>query len=633
MNNNKIKVHIDIKQYKDKPKNFSIIKPRLQAENTIREVELSKLMNCIENGVAISPAIMHHGTKASNWSEQSLFLVDIDNHKDDEYKINLSDAIKICKENNIIPVFYYFTYNNCHDAPRFRLAFVMDEPITDSDLRFKIISTLVNLFPKADKSCTNADRIFLGTNSRVFENDLDARLTIDDILKLANQEVIDNTNYGNNELSNLKKNFDLLSYMEKDNKISRKSNDITYFENCSICGHRDCLRYYHNSNTFYCFGINGCKGGTIIDYLMITENLSLKDAINKFKYELCNVNDDREINQYEYFSAEELQNMNLLPITFFVKDLIPQGLTLICSVPKLGKSWFALQLCLAITSGQKFLKFGTNKCSCLYLALEDSKNRLKDRTTKLLGESNFPSNLYFNTNNKIISNGLISELNNFIENHEDIKVIVIDTLQKVRGISKTTNVYANDYKELSSLKTFADKYNIAIILIHHLRKGFQTTDVFDRVSGTNGITGTADTTIILSKDNREDVDTKMAVVGRDVEYNEYVIMFNKDTCKWEMKGTAEELNKFIERQEYNNNTLIKTIKQLLEDNNLWSGTFKELNGEHKKIFGCLYDNQTTKIKKDIDKIQSNLLKYDNIIYIPAKFAAKGKRIQIFKKNI
>ena len=89
MNNNKIKVHIDIKQYKDKPKNFSIIKPRLQAENTIREVELSKLMNCIENGVAISPAIMHHGTKASNWSEQSLFLVDISSSS----SLSVTDAI------------------------------------------------------------------------------------------------------------------------------------------------------------------------------------------------------------------------------------------------------------------------------------------------------------------------------------------------------------------------------------------------------------------------------------------------------------------------------------------------------------------------------------------------------------
>lgn len=647
MNNEElVKLHIDTVKYQTKPKEFNIIKPRLQNNGTVQEVKINELYNIIANGYAISPGILIDGMSASNWKEQRLFLVDIDNDDDNHPILHLSDALKICECNKIMPIFAYFTFSYTYEKPKYRLVFLMDKPITDYEVRGKVISTLVNMFSQSDRSCINADRIFLGTNKGIKLYNLDSRITVEQIMKIYKplkkqvnyfnrKDYTRNNLSDNQQLYELEKNFDLLSYMMKDNEVSRQCENITYFKTCSICGHNDCLRYFHDSNMFKCFGESGDVGGMIVDYLMYSENLTKQQAINKFKYELCNIDDTDNIIDVQYITANDLQNMDLPPVAFYVKDLIPQGLTLICSVPKLGKSWFALQLCLAITNGQKFLDFDTDKCSCLYLALEDSPNRLKNRTMKLLGESDFPNNLYFNTNNKIISTGLIGELTNFIKVHQDIKVIVIDTLQKVRGISKTTNVYANDYKELSALKSFADKNNIAIILIHHLRKGIQTTDVFDRVSGTNGITGTADTTIILSKENREDVDTKMSVVGRDVEYNEYLITFNKDTCKWEMKGIAELLNKFVDRQIYNNNTLIKTIKELIEKSNekVWAGTFTELNQEHLKIYGRLYDNEPTKLKRDIDRMQSKLLDYDSIIYIPSKYANCGKRVQTFKKQV
>ena len=627
----KVKLHIDTKNYTSKPTDFGTIKSRLQCENTLQEIEITNLIEKIKHGYTISPAVMKNGMSAKNWNEQSLFLIDIDNNNKDLPLLSIKDALNICKENNLNPIFYYYTFSHCKNKPKFRLVFLMNKPVTDTKLREVIMNTLVNLFPQSDTSCKNADRIFLATNKQVILCNENANINIDDVLKLSQIETIPNNHYLNNEINKLKNNFNLLDYMCKENEILKRTDNIIYFRNCSICGHSNCLRYYPKSNSFYCFGANGNTGGSIIDYLMATEHLSLSQAIDKLKI-LCNI--ENPINNIKYISAKELQNKNLPPIEYYVKGLLPQGLIIICSVPKLGKSWFALQLCLSIALGKKFLKFETKQCSCLYLALEDSENRLQSRCNKLLNGLEAPINLHFNIYNKNLDTGLIEELTNVISNNPNIKVIVIDTLQKIRGTSKSSNVYANDYKELSQIKSFADKNNLCVILLHHLRKNSNDNDVFERVSGTNGIMGTADTTIVLSKKNRDDSETILSIVGRDVELNDYVIKFNKNTCRWEMINTLDNIEKNTEKQNYNNNTIVKTIRYLVNKNNgLWQGTLKELNQKHILLFNKEYVSNCTKLKHAIVKLKYLLLKYDNIEYLPAgKNPTVNGRIQTFKRK-
>ena len=78
-------IHIDTKGYTEKPKeHISIIKPRLQGANTIKDIDLETLIKYIQRGYSISPAVMDgKGCKAENWKEQRLFMVDIDNDKSD----------------------------------------------------------------------------------------------------------------------------------------------------------------------------------------------------------------------------------------------------------------------------------------------------------------------------------------------------------------------------------------------------------------------------------------------------------------------------------------------------------------------------------------------------------------------
>ena len=100
-----------------------------------------------------------------------------------------------------------------------------------------------------------------------------------------------------------------------------------------------------------------------------------------------------------------------------------------------------------------------------------------------------------------------------------------------------------------------------------------------------------------------------------------------------MVSNSEEYNNFIERQNYYNNTLVKTIRTLVEENsNCWKGTLKTLNEEHRKRFHRVYSNSEIKLKHELHKIESQLMSYDNIVYIPSQYPTKEGRIQTFKRE-
>jgi len=287
-----MKVHIDTIPYTTKPKDsISIIKPRLQSNSTIKDVTLQELINLIKSGYSISPAIMSGGAKAENWTEQHLFMVDIDNDKATAPQLAPSEALAICKANNLQPSFYYYSFSHSEDKPKYRLCFVMDEVITDATTRVVIIEPLISLFPQSDTSCKNADRIFYGTNKDVVVCDLNACISLESVFntyipqKPQQRHTTDNKD--DIELDRLKNEFDFFSYLTQRNGETLFNNSkCAMFKWCELCGHSKDLVFYHNTNTFNCFGAGCNRGGSIIDYLMLVNNFTVNEAINHLKYEL-----------------------------------------------------------------------------------------------------------------------------------------------------------------------------------------------------------------------------------------------------------------------------------------------------------------------------------------------------------
>lgn len=289
----KFKLHIDSIGYKNKKlaqKEAGTIKNRVQRDSPPVELPLKELIEKLQEGKSVSPAVMK-GTKAKDFVEQQVFLIDIDNNITEKPILQVEEALSICKKNHLPLAFYYFSYSNKKEIPKYRLVFIMNEVITDSILRDTIMRRLVELFEQADTSCINADRVFFGTNKEAIICDLEARITVDNILKIPPKTAIvekKKTSRADKELEKLINDFDFFSYLkERNGNIVRDNPRYIMFENCEICGHKNDLVYYPETNSFNCFSDKGDVGGTIIDYLKEVYKLTPSQAIKKFKEELC----------------------------------------------------------------------------------------------------------------------------------------------------------------------------------------------------------------------------------------------------------------------------------------------------------------------------------------------------------
>ena len=233
----------------------------------------------------------------------------------------------------------------------------------------------------------------------------------------------------------------------------------------------------------------------------------------------------------ETITAEDLQNRTYEPTHFLVDELIPEGLHILAGAPKIGKSWLALWLCLCVAQGQALWNFATTQGEALYLSLEDSFQRIQTRLFDLTEDA--PPTLHFAIMADTLKRGLEQQIEQFLTEHPDTKLVVIDTLQRVRGTGSDSNLYANDYQDIGILKQLADRRHIAILLIHHLRK-LHDDDPMNMISGSTGLSGAADSTFVLQKNSRLANIASLHCTGRDIPDRTLKLEFGEDDHVWKL---------------------------------------------------------------------------------------------------
>nr|WP_326176505.1 AAA family ATPase [uncultured Oscillibacter sp.] len=231
--------------------------------------------------------------------------------------------------------------------------------------------------------------------------------------------------------------------------------------------------------------------------------------------------------------GETLMSKPLQPLNFVVDTLLSQGLHILAGSPKVGKSWLALWLAVAVAKGEPIWGMQVKQGTTLYLCLEDSQLRIQNRLFDVTEDA--PANVHFCTESRILGDGLTEQLEQFLVEHPDTSLTIIDTLQMIRSTTYD-NTYANDYRDLSALKRLADAHGIAILLIHHLRKE-KAADVFNRISGTTAISGAVDSSFTLVEEQRGSGRAKLSCIGRDIEYRELELQRNTDNV-WEVTADS-----------------------------------------------------------------------------------------------
>ncbi|WP_293974992.1 helicase RepA family protein [uncultured Ruminococcus sp.] len=292
---------------------------------------------------------------------------------------------------------------------------------------------------------------------------------------------------------------------------------------------------------------------------------SISDDLSDFNSLDLNCFDENYLHTVSMTELYDTVYENRPPI---IDGLLYSGLYLFVGSPKIGKSFLMAQLAYHISIGMPIWNYKVSKGTVLYLALEDDYNRLQKRLYQMFGTDS-ADNLYLSVSASQLNDGLDKQLESFITKHTDTKLIIIDTLQKVREVSSDYS-YSNDYEIISRLKRFADNNKICMILVHHTRKQ-KSDDSFDMISGTNGLLGAADGAFVLQKEKRTANAATLEISGRDQQDQKLYLNRNPDNLIWELERTETELWK--ESPE----PLLQVISQKFSESSpAWQGSPTEL---------------------------------------------------------
>ena len=252
-----------------------------------------------------------------------------------------------------------------------------------------------------------------------------------------------------------------------------------------------------------------------------------------------------------------------------IENLLYPGLYLFAGGSKIGKSFMMIQLAYHVSTGTPLWGYTCRQGTVLYLALEDNHRRLQARSYRMFGTES-TDKLIFSVAAGKLNKDLNEQLNNFMYEHPDTKLVIIDTLQKIREENGDNYSYANDYQIMGKLKSFADSHEICVLIVHHTRKE-KSEDIFDMISGTVGLFGAADGAFVMCKESRISNNATLEVSGRDQPDQRFKLTRNLKTLAWDMESAETDLWK--EPPE----PLLETVSAFLtESNPVWCGTSTRL---------------------------------------------------------
>lgn len=263
-------------------------------------------------------------------------------------------------------------------------------------------------------------------------------------------------------------------------------------------------------------------------------------------------------------TGADLRQMKMPKTSFLVDNFIHQGLGILASDPKMGKSYFCLQLAGCIAKGEKFLGRNTTQAGVYYFDLESNKKRPKERLEDLFPSSDGLENLYISTaddNIPMIGEGFEESLRDAIEKLSSVKLVMIDVLQKLKPENKSRDdAYSADYRLMSPLQNLANELGITILLVTHTTK--TKRGGFADISGSNGIFGSADFSIVLRKEE-ESSNVRLSYTSREISEFEEII--GRDPSGgWYHVSTPHELAEQIRWKEYEESILIGAIKKMVD---------------------------------------------------------------------
>ena len=278
--------------------------------------------------------------------------------------------------------------------------------------------------------------------------------------------------------------------------------------------------------------------------------------------------------------GNELQAMNLPEPPCVIDGILPEGYTVLSAPRKIGKSWLALQICMAVATGGTVLGRQATKGQALYITLEETMDMSASSMRKIIGDSPCSENMVYCHGCKPLDDGFIEELDEVASQLPNLKLVIVDVLALIDGQMRNgEDVYHKDYRVGSTLKEWTKGKHLAIVAVTHVSKK-KSDDVYDDTMGTGGVTGSADALIAIRRKERGTA--TMSVIGRSLPEVDINMRFEK--CRW-----------LVNKEDYEFSAIYSAVVQASDLNEKWTATkFKAqfgLKAELKEIGEYLMSNK------------------------------------------
>ena len=253
--------------------------------------------------------------------------------------------------------------------------------------------------------------------------------------------------------------------------------------------------------------------------------------------------------------------------------LLVEGTCILSAKPKLGKSWLALAMCLAVAEGKDFLGYKTRQCSALYLDLETSEALQQRRLRKALNGAEPPKRFYLETETDRIGDGFLEQIEDYLKQDPEIGLIVVDVFQIIRTAAKSMKEteYEHAYRDITPLNDIAQKHHISIVLVCHDRKQVDADDPFSNILGSTGLQGAATQMIVMFRQRKDDP-IHISVKGKTIDGLPELDV-KLENAQWEIVDMATTAEKEAEMlmEEYKDSIIRTAVLEVLKTFPIWKG--------------------------------------------------------------
>ena len=310
--------------------------------------------------------------------------------------------------------------------------------------------------------------------------------------------------------------------------------------------------------------------------------------------------------------------------------ILLEGTCILSAKPKLGKSWLALSMCLAVANGEDFLGYHTQKCSTLYLDLETSETLQQKRLRKALHGEPVPNNFYLDTETNSIDHGFVEQIRAYLDEDPDIGIVVIDVFQIIRTATKGNKEteYEHAYRDITPLNELAQEKHIAIVLVCHDRKAVDPDDPFSNILGSTGLQGAATQMIVMFRKRKEDP-IHISIKGKTIDGLPELDV-TLDDAKWEITNKIKSDDMEIAElyEQYHGSDIRNGVLAVTEMTGFWEGRCSELV-ESAASYGVIVEESVRSIGGFLHKHIARFRKYDGI---KIEIIDKGTASKIYRFN-